>query len=714
MNYSTEPMSSTMSPYLSGTSSPIPGGPNNYNSKQSQMPTTSMGMAAAVAAAAASSSSGNGKGSGYSSPALAYANAQLSQYAQHQSPGQLQQQQQQAQQQPRQMNGNLFSPQVPGAQYANFFAQGTALPAHLNPHALSAALADYNSNSIPDSAASSPGQQYKRLTGSSSASGFASGTATGASTPGGNSRVAASAITGKRLNWSEMICQTIAESDTGKLVIQDLFEGMCNKFPEIREWAFGKDWEGRVKNRIKSTLSIKGNLFIKIPRPSSASGKGSWWTLSQEAQDAWKEGRVASVVKSGTHSQSLSLSRGIDSMTSLSAATSRAGSRAPSRRGSPASSRGPSSQHANQHSHSNSRGTPHQSYVNFNQDNYYSSSPSSNYNSNRQSPSANLPVGLGMSPINFGSSSFEGLSMSSLTGMDEVDEPNVEPSARRMRMMENSVNDSFDSTVSSGPSTSIPMSSAMNLAMTSMAGAGSNMYDMSPFNSFNPNAAQQLGPLQSAAHLGGPQSMPFPASSTSLTSIPANGGYDDKQQQQTNSFISNNQNNSTKTDFDPSLLGETSFAQFGGIDLSNMEGMNGMHNPFGSMAGGYTMLSEGNGGPGGAQPTPIPGRNNSGQMTNSGDSLRPSSSSFSANFIGGPSPADSTGSSSAFFAYTPAMMAADAAMGNTHGSALGPIGGEGSKKKKEGLTDLQLPPSAQSSDSYNSGHYSSNQHSNRQ
>jgi len=398
-------------------------------------------MAMAAAAVAAASASGGGKASGYSSPALAYANAQLSQYAQ-QSPAQ----------QPRQMNGNLFSAQVPPANnYANFFSQGTALPAHLNPHALSAALADYSSNSVPNSAASSPGQQYKRLTNShSTSSGFASGTQTGASTPGGNSRVAASAITGKRLNWSEMICQTIAESETGKLVIQDLFEGMCNKFPEIREWAFGKDWEGRVKNRIKSTLSIKGNLFIKVPRPSSASGKGSWWTLSQEAQDAWKEGRVASVVKSGTHSRSMSQSRGFEPMTSMSANTSRAGSRAPSRRGSPVSNRGPSSQHANQHSHTNSRGTPHQGYVNFGQDNFSTNSPSANYNaqqnnnnynnnnSNRQSPSANLPVGLGMSPINFGSSSFDGLSMGGLTGMDGMDEQmGIEPSTRRMRMMEN-------------------------------------------------------------------------------------------------------------------------------------------------------------------------------------------------------------------------------------------------------------------------------------
>jgi hypothetical protein len=436
MNFSTDSMPTTMSPYMSGNTSPISGGAGNYMPKQansgastSQMP-TSMAMAAAAAAAAAAS--GTGKTSGYSSPALAYANAQLSQYAQHQSPAQ----------QPRQSsNGSIFASQVPGAQYAHFFAQGTALPAHLNPHALSAALTDYNSTSVPNSASSSPGQQYKRL--NTNNSGFASGTVTGSSTPGGNSRVAASAITGKRLNWSEMICQTIAESESGRLVIQDLFEGMCSKFPEIREWAFGKDWEGRVKNRIKSTLSIKGNLFIKVPRPSSASGKGSWWTLSQEAQDAWKEGRVASVVKNGTHGRSLSQTRGFDSMTSMSSNTSRAGSRAPSRRGSPTSSRGPSSQHANQHSHTNSRGTPHQGYVNFNQDaNYYSSSPSSNYNlhtnsSSRQSPSANLPVGLGMSPINFGSSSFEGLSMSSLAGMDGMDDAAGEPSTRRMRMMEN-------------------------------------------------------------------------------------------------------------------------------------------------------------------------------------------------------------------------------------------------------------------------------------
>ncbi|WFD39668.1 uncharacterized protein MJAP1_002648 [Malassezia japonica] len=100
-----------------------------------------------------------------------------------------------------------------------------------------------------------------------------------------------------RLNWAEMICYTISESPGGRLVIQDLFEGMCHKFPDIREWAAGKDWEARVKNRIKSTLSIKGNLFVKVPRPSNASGKGSWWTLSAEAQGAYRQGRVAEAVR---------------------------------------------------------------------------------------------------------------------------------------------------------------------------------------------------------------------------------------------------------------------------------------------------------------------------------------------------------------------------------------------------------------------------------
>ena len=114
----------------------------------------------------------------------------------------------------------------------------------------------------------------------------------------------------KRLNWTEMICYTIAESPSGRLVIQELFEGICLKFPEAREWASGKDWEARVKNRIKSTLSIKSNLFIKVPRPSSASGKGSWWTLSPEAFDACRQGRVSEVVRSNGVSSSNSNTSG--------------------------------------------------------------------------------------------------------------------------------------------------------------------------------------------------------------------------------------------------------------------------------------------------------------------------------------------------------------------------------------------------------------------
>lgn len=55
-----------------------------------------------------------------------------------------------------------------------------------------------------------------------------------------------------------------------------------------------------MKNRIKSTLSIKSNLFVKVPRPSNASGKGSWWTLSAEAQGAYRQGRVGEAVR-GLH-----------------------------------------------------------------------------------------------------------------------------------------------------------------------------------------------------------------------------------------------------------------------------------------------------------------------------------------------------------------------------------------------------------------------------
>ena len=124
------------------------------------------------------------------------------------------------------------------AQLAHFAATGGILPSHMDPHALSVDAGI----SAPGSGASSPGGLYRGLP------------RTGYSTPGAglpilerpihtNGRVAASTITGKRLNWSDMICQTIAESEHGRLVIQDLFEQMCAKFPEIREWAYGKDWE---------------------------------------------------------------------------------------------------------------------------------------------------------------------------------------------------------------------------------------------------------------------------------------------------------------------------------------------------------------------------------------------------------------------------------------------------------------------------------------
>lgn len=208
--------------------------------------------------------------------------------------------------------------------------------------------------------------------------------------------------------------------------------------------------------------------------------------------------------------------------------------------------------------------------------------------------------------------------------------------------------------------------------------------------------------------------MPFPPGNNSSSNIPPSGMQQSSGYNKQPPFSPTSQGEGSKsTDFDPLLLGDNSFAQFGGIDLSNMDGM---HNPFGSLAGGYTMLSDTNNGQG-AQPRPIPGRNISQQT--------PGSSGFSANFIGGPSPADSIGSHSSFFAYTPAMMAADAAMGSQmQGSALGPVGGEGSRKKKEGVTDLQLPPSSTQSGSelkssnsnlHTSNNYNGNQYNtNRQ
>ncbi|KAE8269598.1 hypothetical protein A4X09_0g2733 [Tilletia walkeri] len=135
----------------------------------------------------------------------------------------------------------------------------------------------------------------RKSTGTSA--GSPAGAGTGTSGSGAGSKVTTPSISGKRLNWGEMICQTIAHAPDGRLVIQELFERMVATFPEIREWASNKDWEARVKNRIKSTLSIKGNLFVKVPRTSTAAGKGSWWTLTPEEAEKWTPGRLANVVK---------------------------------------------------------------------------------------------------------------------------------------------------------------------------------------------------------------------------------------------------------------------------------------------------------------------------------------------------------------------------------------------------------------------------------
>ncbi len=334
---------------------------------------------------------------------------------------------------------------------------------------MSSALSDY-SISLPNSAASSPGATPRRLPG------------TGTSTPGGNSRVAASAITGKRLNWSEMICQTIAESESGRLVIQDLFEGMCAKFPEIREWAFGKDWEARVKNRIKSTLSIKGNLFVKVPRPSSAAGKGSWWTLSPEAQEAWKTGRVANVVKNNAHS--------------------RAGSAGPSSiHGSPvrtvSSKFGPASHAANppyliqnSHTHQNHSQRTSPLGLGLNQTAQYHSPLANNFNfgdsmsmmpNSTSQPSAlpsNLALGGGADDANLG-----------------LGQPQQQQQQQQQQQ----------------PVSSQSMQDQAQSAQATMAQNFANLGFMQG------NAPQPLGSAQSVPHLGGPQSMPFPAQGQDLS-----------------------------------------------------------------------------------------------------------------------------------------------------------------------------------------------------
>lgn len=66
-----------------------------------------------------------------------------------------------------------------------------------------------------------------------------------------------------------------------------------------------------MKNRIKSTLSIKSHVFTKIARPASVQGKGSWWALTPEVLAEWRMGKKATVVRTlpgQPHSRSASRS----------------------------------------------------------------------------------------------------------------------------------------------------------------------------------------------------------------------------------------------------------------------------------------------------------------------------------------------------------------------------------------------------------------------
>ena len=72
---------------------------------------------------------------------------------------------------------------------------------------------------------------------------------------------------------------------------------MVKKYPELRDRAPEFNWEARVKNRIKSTLSTKSNLFIKLPRHDRPSGKGSWWALSPDAKEALRDGCISDAIK---------------------------------------------------------------------------------------------------------------------------------------------------------------------------------------------------------------------------------------------------------------------------------------------------------------------------------------------------------------------------------------------------------------------------------
>ncbi|KAN0059990.1 hypothetical protein ACQY0O_007963 [Thecaphora frezii] len=594
------------------------------------------------------------------------------------------------------------------AQLSHFAATGgaAAIPAHLNPHALSSALSEY-SMSMPNSAASSPGATPRRLPG------------TGTSTPGGNSRVAASAITGKRLNWSEMICQTIAESECGRLVIQDLFEGMCAKFPEIREWAFGKDWEARVKNRIKSTLSIKGNLFIKVPRPSSAAGKGSWWTLSAEAQEAWKTGRVANVVKNNNHSRAASAGPSSIHGSPVRTVSAKFGS---------ATGHTPNPPYMIQNSHT------HQNH------------------SHRTSP---LGLGLNSTPsghlqnsygnFGFGDSLVYGSqgSMSEQIGSNSANHViNGGGSGSHDSINNNSNNNNGNGNNNNSNNNALDPSGATSQTLSAQNGLDENGRvasqqqaqprqehggmvsgapqqsaavsgtDFSGLNFFNTDTPQPLGAPQSMAHLGGPQSMPFPASTQNPLAGLADFGQLDG------------------AAYAALFEGFPGLINSGGSDLGVSGAQQlGMGSPFefqntphpfgGSIPGAYTLLQSQNqssngtngsggygnlgagssyGGPGQAQGSGQGGGGQAasggsgGQVASTGNDLNAASSPFpGSGGIEMPSPADST-----WFSYTPLVEPTHQAPGQTT-SALGQLGGEGSKKRRasEGLKDIgefQLPP----------------------
>ena len=80
----------------------------------------------------------------------------------------------------------------------------------------------------------------------------------------------------RRFNWAEMICYTIDESPEGKLFVQDLFERMVKKYPELRDRAPEFNWEARVKNRIKSPCPRKitclSNFLDTIDRVERVAG----------------------------------------------------------------------------------------------------------------------------------------------------------------------------------------------------------------------------------------------------------------------------------------------------------------------------------------------------------------------------------------------------------------------------------------------------------